>query len=247
MKHVLAVAALCAVTQMALADGDHYHGAITSAADESKVAAFDIMSARVERKGRIISFHMSANAAAGSEVPAATGSFDGSSIWAYVWPTSLDPDVVGFEGGTGILALAATNHPDFDDTPLFDENVDGDTDNDGANWHSHWVVLVPNEACGAGALAVRDIPEGSSPRLPATWPGVPMFLDSPGYTPVFDGPSISINVALANADAAVIDGASYDGVTSALRINTDLHAPFACVTDVFDIASGDLSLPGKVQ
>lgn len=247
MKYVLATAALCVATQMAFADGEHDHGAITSAADKAKVAAFDILSAKVERKGRIITFHMSANATAGSAVPAATGDFAGSSIWAYVWPTSLDPDVVGFEGDTGILALAATNHPDFDDTPLFDENVDGDTDNDGANWHSHWVVLVPNEACGIGALAVRDIPEGSSPRMPATWPGVPMFLDSPGYTPVFDGPSISINVALANADAAVIDGASYDGVTSALRINTDLHAPFACVTDVFDIASGDLSLPGKVQ
>ncbi len=74
-----------------------------------------------------------------------------------------------------------------------------------------------------------------------------MFLDSPGYTPYFDGPTISINVALAASDAAKIDTAAYDGVTAALRVNADLHAPLACVTDVFDVASGDLSLPGKVD
>ena len=32
-------------------------------------------------------------------------------------PTSLDPSVVGFDKGAGILAMAATSHPDFDDTP----------------------------------------------------------------------------------------------------------------------------------
>jgi hypothetical protein len=41
---------------------------------------------------------------------------------------------------SGILALAVTAHPDFDDTPLFDENADGDPANDGKSWHSHWVV-----------------------------------------------------------------------------------------------------------
>ena len=233
----------------ATADGNHEHGspgAIVSAADPAKLAAFDILAAHVHREGRVITFHMDAAGASGSERPDAVGEFAGSSIWAYVWPTSLDPAVVGFEGGTGILALAATNHPDFDDTPLFDENADGDAGNDGAHWHSHWVVLVPNEECGPGALSIRDIPEGDAPTMPATWPGVPMFLDSPGYTPTFDGPTISINVALAEADAGTIDGASFDGVTAAMRVNADLHAPLACVTDVFDIASGDLSLPGRV-
>ncbi len=61
---------------------------------------------------------------------------------AHVWPTKLDPSVVGFACGSGILALAITAHPDFDDTPLFDENGDGDPNNDGADWHSHWAVLV---------------------------------------------------------------------------------------------------------
>jgi hypothetical protein len=52
-------------------------------------------------------------------------------------------------------------------------------------------------------------------------------------------------VAFKDADA--IAGASYDGVTSALRVNANVHAPLLCVTDVFDVASGDLSLPGKID
>ena len=40
---------------------------------------------------------------------------------------ALDAGAVGFDRGAGILALAVTAHPDFDDTPLFDENGDGET------------------------------------------------------------------------------------------------------------------------
>ena len=248
----LAASVLAVITGCALAGADHDHAigqkdAVTSPADSAKVADFDILAAQVQRNGRFITFRMTTAGTAGASKPEGIGQFAGTSIWAYVWPTSLDPSTVGFEGGTGILALAATNHPDFDDTPLFDENVDGDTGNDGAHWHSHWVVLTPNEACGPGALGVRDIAEGETPKMPATWPGVPFFLDSPGYTPVFDGPEIWINVALAGADVDVIQGASYDGATTALRVNADLHAPMVCVEDVFDVASGDLSLPGEVE
>ena len=73
------------------------------------------------------------------------------------------------------------------------------------------------------------------------------FLDSPGYTLVFDGPEIAINVTFADAGISSAIAASYDGVTSALRVNADLHAPLLCVEDVFDVASGDLSLPGVIQ
>jgi len=249
---VLATGALLAtaVPGVALAGGAHSHaihqdGAVHSEPDAAKVAAFDILAAHVHRSGRTVTFHMTTNGVAGAEMPELAGQLGGAPVLSYVWPTSLDPSVVGFEGETGILALAATSHPDFDDTPLYDENRDGDLTNDGADWHSHWVVLTPNEACGPGALGVRDIPEGTSPRMPATWPGLPLFLDSPGFTPLFDGPEIVIKVAFADAD--VIAGVSYDGVTSALRVNANVHAPLLCVVDVFDIASGDLSLPGKVE
>ena len=49
------------------------------------------------------------------------------------------------------------------------------------------------------------------------------------------------------AVAGGAEGASYDGVTSALRVNESVHAPLLCVTDIFDVASGDLSLPGTVE
>lgn len=223
----------------------HQEGAITSEADSVKVAAFDILAAHAHRDGRLVTFHMTTNGVAGAEKPDPVGALGGAPVWSYVWPTSLDPVTVGFEAGTGILALAATSHPDFDDTPLFDENDDGDPANDGLLWHSHWVVLTQTEACGDGALGVRDIPEGASPAMPATWPGLPIFIDSPGYTPLFDGPEITLTVPFTEPEAVV--GAAYDGVTSALRVNESIHAPLLCVTDVFDVASGDLSLPGRVN
>ena len=53
----------------------------------------------------------------------------------YVFPTSLKSEDVGFGQVEGIVALALTSHPDFDDTPLWDENTDGTFDNDGIIWH----------------------------------------------------------------------------------------------------------------
>ena len=246
--------ALTATACAQAGDGhSHEHGsravdmgdAVKSEADQNKVASFDILAAHVHRKGRIVTFHMTTNGVAGADKPEATGKLGGSSVWSYVWPTSLDPSVVGFEGKTGILALAATSHPDFDDTPLYDEDGDGDPSNDGTKWHSHWVVLTPTEACGKGALGVRDIPDGETPAMPATWPGLPIFIDSPGFTPLFEGPEIRINVGFSDENA--VAGAAYDGVTSALLVNANVHAPLLCVTDIFDVASGDLSLPGKIK
>nr|WP_319382395.1 hypothetical protein [uncultured Roseibium sp.] len=239
--------ALLAVTP-ALAHDKHTHAvnqetAIHSPAEKSKTASLDIIAAHIHSEGNVVTFHMTTNGVAGADTPEPTGEVAGAAVWSYVWPTTLDPSLVGFEESAGILAMAATNHPDFDDTPLYDENLDGDLGNDGGVWHSHWVVLAPTAACGPGALAVKDIPENTAPRLPATWPGFPILLDSPGFTPVFDGPEITIRAAV-NGD---VTGASYDGVTSALKVNESIHAPLLCVTDVFDVASGDLSLPGTIE
>jgi hypothetical protein len=235
MKRLLSLGFIC-VTGLAHADE------VTSPADASKTANFDILSAKVHQEGDLTVFTMTTLGTVGSEKPTAGGKLNGAGVYAYVWPTSLDPATVGFEAGTGILALAATSHPDFDDTPLYDETSDGDKANDGGDWHSHWVVLTPSEACGPGALSVRDIPEGQKPALPATWPGLPLFIDSPDVRPVLDADSISISIKVPGSE-----GASFDGVTAALKVNENLHAPLLCVANVFDVASGDLSLPGKVD
>lgn len=241
--------ALIAIAQTSFADGNHDHHAINqdsavlSETDNNIVASFDILAAHVHRSGNTVTFHMTTNGLAGVDKPKGVGAIGGAPVWSYVWPTSLDPSTVGFEEGAGILAMAVTSHPDFDDTPLFDENLDGDSGNDGGIWHSHWVVLAPTEACGTGALAVKDIPENATPTLPATWPGFPILLDSPGFTPLFDGPEVTVKAAVSGGAS----GASFDGVTSALRVNKSVHAPLLCVTDVFDIASSDLSLPGRIE
>jgi hypothetical protein len=244
LRQAALLAALTALPVMALADGAHDHsGGIT--ADATSPAPFDIVHTTITTEGNVAIFHMAVSGAAGESRPSATGALAGSQVFAYVWPTSLDAGTVGFEPGAGILALAATAHPDFDDTPLFDENGDGERGNDGDLWHSHWVVLGPDEACGTGALKVVDIPEGTTPRLPATWPGLPLLIDSPGWQPILSAETVEVRVPFADIGAA--KAASYDGVTAGLRVNADVHAPLLCVTDVFDVASGDLSLPGKVN
>lgn len=209
-----------------------------------ELAPFDLVLTRVHREGTKLVFIEQVAGPAGETRPAANGKLAGSEVFSYVWPTSLDPAAVGFEEKTGTLALAATAHPDFDDTPLFDENGDGDPTNDGNLWHSHWVVLVPDDACGAGALKVRDIPEGAKPKLPATWPGLPLFIDSPGYEPDIHDNEIRVEVPL--KEVGFPAAFQFDGVTAALRVNGSVHSPLLCVVDVFDIASGTLTLPGRV-
>lgn len=211
----------------------------------TKPASFDIVHTEIVRDGTDLVFRMAVSGKAGASKPSKTGQLAGSSVYSYVWPTSMNSGVVGFEQDQGILAFAVTSHPDFDDTPLYDENADGDKANDGDLWHSHWVVLVPDEACGKGALKVRDIPEGAKPKLPPTWPGLPILIDSPKITPRIAGKQVSVRVpAAALGDTA---GVKFDGVTSGLRVNASVHSPLLCVANVFDVASGDLSLPGRVM
>ncbi len=203
-------------------------------------ATFDITSAKVTTDGRLTTFAMELVGTAGSKKPTAIGQLKGAKVEAYVWPTNLDPERVGFTKNSGILALAATAHPDFDDTPLYDENNDGDPANDCANWHSHWVVLTKDELCGAG-LKVRDVSPGVD-LLPNNAPGLPIALSSPGLSPLLSGKSVSVTASIGNTQ-----NTTFDAVTAELRVNTNGGNPLLCVSAVHDIASGDLSLPGKIM
>lgn len=183
-------------------------------------------------------------AGAGSETPEPMGQLDQAPVWSYVWPTTLNSSTIGFDADQGIVALAATSHPDFDDTPLYDEDNDGDATNDGALWHTHWVVLVDTDQCNGG-LSVRDIPEGETPTLPETWPELPILIDSPDIATNIDAETVEIRIP-----RAAIDGTSdfgFDGVTAGLRVSISPHDPLLCVENVFDVASGDLSLPGTID
>jgi len=218
---------------------------IPSAKDKAKPASFDLLHSRISREGPDLVFQHTVRRKAGHMLPNATGQLAGAEVYAYVWPTSLNSSAVGFAPDQGILSFVLTAHPDFDDTPKYDENGDSIFDNDGGLWHSHWVVLTKDEACGAGALKVVDIPKGAKPVLPATWPGLPILLDSPGYLPDLQSKTVSARVPL--KDVGFPDNFNYDGVTAALQVNKNVHSPLLCVTEVFDVGSGDLSLPGRVK
>ncbi len=233
---------LTCLAGLALAVPSALAGEITPAPNPALNPNFDIVRASVKFADGMLKFEIDVSGAAGATTPEPTGQMLGSAVHAYVWPTSLDSSAAGFSSGEGILALAVTAHPDFDDTPKYDENGDGKPDNDGAGWHSHWVVLAKDEACKAG-LKVKDVAPGAEVNLPASAPGVPLLLDSPDARPVASGASLSVSLPAPKGAEAM----KFDGVTSALQVNTEMKAPLLCVSEVFKIASGDLSLPGTVD
>ena len=67
---------------------------------------------------------------------------------------------------------------------------------------------------------------------------------APRVQPAFDVLHTTITT---DGSAAVFHVAGFDGVTAALRVNASMHSPLLCVANVFKVASGDLSLPGKVN
>lgn len=183
---------------------------------------------------------------AGTTTPVPNGQLDGAPVLGYVFPTSLKPTDVGFSPTEGIVALALTSHPDFDDTPLWDENSDAIFDNDGIIWHPHWVILHEDKRVGGG-LAVKQFNKADTTvKLPPTNPGMPMYMDSPGY-PV---KTVKNSITVVVPDYRINNQTSfnYDGVAAYMIVNTSKEdKPMLGVYDVYSIASGDLSLPYTVK
>jgi RNA-splicing ligase RtcB len=206
---------------------------------------FDITRVKVKKDKKLeqLIFSISVKGMAGDSVPEPKGQLDGAPVLGYVFPTTLSPTAVGFDQTSGILALALTSHPDFDDTPLWDENQDAIYDNDGVIWHPHWVVLEENKSV-PGGLAVKATTKAS--KLPPTNPGMPMYMDSPGYPVVTGGHVISCTVPLYRIQGKT--DFKFDGVTALMYVNTsDPDKPMLGVHKVFSVASGDLSLPYHVK
>lgn len=191
-------------------------------------------------------WQINVNGTAGKTTPTKVGQLDGAPVLGYVFPTSLKPTDVGFNQTDGIVALALTSHPDFDDTPLWDENSDSIFDNDGLVWHPHWVVLNEDKRV-EGGLSVKQFKKADKTVvLPPTNPGMPMYMDSPGY-PV-NTKSNTINVVVPDYRINNRTDFNYDGVTAFMRVNTSIEdMPMLGVYEVFSVASGDLSLPYKVK
>jgi hypothetical protein len=189
---------------------------------------------------------------AGKTTPKAVGKLDGAPVLGYVFPTTLKSEDVGFNHTEGIVALALTSHPDFDDSPLWDENVDGILNNDGLIWHPHWVVLVKDERV-KGGLAVKEFNESDkSVKLPGTAPKMPMYMDSPGFQVLTDGRFIRVAVPAYRVNNKT--QFKYDAVTCYMEVSAPsgthdakMKMPMLGVYNVFSILSKDLSLPYAVK
>jgi len=209
-----------------------------------KTDDLDVTDARVEHREDLdlLVFEQTVAGTAGATTPDANGALDGAPVLGYVFPTTLAPEDVGFHSTEGILALAATAHPDFDDTPLWDEDGDGSYDDDGRVYHTHWVVLEEDSRV-AGGLAVKEVAEDETGEaLPPTSPAMPMYLDSPGFSVVRQGNTLKVLVPAQRVGGRT--DFQYDAVTAYMEVNTsDEDRPMLGVYEVYDVLSGDLSLP----
>ena len=194
----------------------------------------------------VLTWEITVEGEAGKTIPEERGQLDEAPVLGYVFPTNLKSTDVGFNPTDGIVALALTSHPDFDDTPLWDENSDQIFDNDGVVWHPHWVILTEDSRV-SGGLAVKQFKqEDQSVVLPPTNPGMPMYMDSPGFPVVSSDHSIKVVVPAYRMNNQT--SFRYDGVTAFMRVNTSNEAlPLLGVYQVFSVASGDLSLPYEVK
>ena len=184
---------------------------------------------------------MDLSGAAATNIPVPVGQVDGAPVLGYVFPTSIDPAEVGFKSVSGTLALAVTSHPDFDDTPLFDESLDRDYGNDGAVYHVHWVVLVDDAGSPEG-LSVPSQQDAS--LLPPTAP-MSMYLDSPGYHAFASGSRVTVLVPGWHLEG--VESFAFDALTARMRVDASGAAPVLRVEEVVDVLSGDLSLPFNVS
>ncbi len=209
---------------------------------------FKITSVRVEHSEKLAAtiWEIKVSGKAGKTTPIPAGQLNGAPVLGYVFPTSLKSTDVGFSETEGIVTLALTSHPDFDDTPLWDENADQNFDNDGVVWHPHWVVLRDDKSV-EGGFSVKEFEKGDpNVQLPPTNPGMPMYMDSPGFQVITQGNKIRVVVPDYRINNQT--NFSYDGVTAYMEINTENEEkPMLGVYKVYAIASGDLSLPYNVK
>lgn len=190
-------------------------------------------------------FQQQVNGVVGKTLPEAKGKLDGAPVLGYIFPTTLNPADVGFGATGGMVALAVTSHPDFDDTPMRDENNDSNYDNDGQVLHSHWVVLVRDERV-PGKLSVKETQLDVSGVLPPTSSEMPIYLDSPSLAVITDQDTLKVLVPAPRVSQK--KNFNFDAITAYMEVNTSSSdKPMLGVHKVYSVCSGDLSLPYTVE
>lgn len=214
-----------------------------SLSTEMTTESFNLVNTSVDYLEEIDSliFSMTTLAPAATSTVMPIGEVNGAPVLGYVFPTNVSPNAVGFKNiDDGILALAVTTHPDFDDTPLWDENANGDFLDDGVVYHTHWVALVPDEASQAGLSVPYTLDKSN---LPPTAP-MPMYLDSPNFHAYASDNTLRVIVPTQRVNN--ITSFNFDGVTATMNVDTTGEGPVLRVNGVIDVQSGDLSLPYTV-
>jgi hypothetical protein len=205
------------------------------------------------KKWSQLEFEIIVEGQAGRSVSKPAGKMNGAPVDGYVFATTLTSENIGFSKTEGIVALALTAHPDFDDTPLWDENGDGDYQNDKVVWHPHWVILTTDKRV-PGNLSVKQFdPSDKSVILPKTNPGMPMYMDSPGFQVVTEGKAI--RVVVPDYRVRFNTTFNYDAVGVYMQLSTTESGnhtspesmPMLGVYKVYSVLSKDLSLPFKVK
>lgn len=208
--------------------------------------SLDLVSASVDYIEEIDSLIFSMNtvghAATKTVAPLANkeNGVNGATVLGYVFPTTIPTQNVGFKNIAGAtLALAVTTHPDFDDTPLWDENDNRNFNDDGIVYHTHWVALVKDEASAAGL----SVPSTTKDNLPPTAP-MNMYLDSPNFHAYAQDNVLRVIVPV-NRTGNMTEF-NFDGVSATMNVDTSSGSPALRVNEVHDVLSGNLSLPYTV-
>ncbi len=243
----VALVAALAAAEPTIAQGVSYKG-----------PDFDLSAASVTHLAELdlLVFEQRVAGTAGGTTPKPHGQLDGAPVLGYVFPTSLPANAVGFGKAEGIVALAVTSHPDFDDTPLWDENGDGNFGNDGVRWHTHW-VLLGKDARVPGGLSVKEFVKADAIVLPPTAPGMPMYMDAPGFAVSTRGASLKVLVPVSRLRLDGPPAFNFDAVTCYMQVvapkaaHGNTHGttskPMLGVYEIFEVLSGNLSLPYTVQ
>ncbi|WP_090156521.1 hypothetical protein [Dyadobacter soli] len=214
---------------------------------------YKLKAAQVTYESRIdaLIFEITVEGQAGKTTPTPVGSMKGAPVLGYVFPTTLKSQDIGFSATEGIVAMALTSHPDMDDTPLWDENADGQFENDGVIWHAHWVVLNKDERV-PGGLSVKEFKSGDKGvTLPKTAPGMPMYFDSPGFNVITEGSAIRVLIPAFRMHHK--KDFKFDAVSCYMQMShgEDHHGtgkePMLGVYNVYGVLSGNLSLPYAVK
>ena len=194
----------------------------------------------------VLVFEQTVRGIAGNTIPEAAGQMNEAPVWGYVFPTTLRSSDVGFNEVEGGVALAVTSHPDFDDTPLWDENRNSNYEDDGSVFHTHWVVLGEDARVPGGLSVIEFKTEDMAQVLPPTAPGMPMYLDSPGHSIVLHRNKLRVIVPRSRVNGQ--HTFNFDAVTAYMEVNTaDPNRPLLGVYEVYSVLSGDLSLPFSVS